>query len=59
MRELTTKETGLVSGAGESGCETKKKGNNGWGNGGDDGVNNGSFNGNDEQRGSKSADDAR
>jgi hypothetical protein len=38
MRELKTEELKQVSGAGKSCPPTKKKGNNGYGNGGDDGV---------------------
>ena len=51
-----------ASAAGKGGgikCPPRGKGNNGWGNGGDDGINNGSFNGNDEQASSKEADAER
>ena len=37
----------------------KKKGNNGWGNGGDDGINAGSDEGTFDQASSKSADEER
>ena len=37
----------------------KQKGNNGWGNGGDDGINAGSDEGNEAQSSTKSADEDR
>jgi hypothetical protein len=38
MRELRETELTVVSGAGGD-CYAPSKGNNGWGNGGDDGIN--------------------
>ncbi len=39
MRVLKNFELSQVSGAGKSECGGNDKGNNGWGNGGDDGIN--------------------
>ena len=53
MRTLTESELQVVVGAGYSCPSTKEKGNNGWGNGGDDGVpnrHNDKFDGVDEDR---------